>query len=152
MEKTYRIGIIMPHRTVNFLVVEDDEVDIKALKRAFKELRLCNPIRFARDGIEALEILRGENGQEKLAKPYLVLLDLNMPRMNGIEFLDEVREDPEHHSAIVFVMTTSSAEEDRIKAYDKNVAGYMLKSNAGDTFNKALSMLEHYWRVVEFPK
>ena len=141
----------MTNKTVHFLVVEDDEVDVKALKRAFKELHLANPVRFARDGIEALEILRGENGQEKLEKPYLILLDLNMPRMNGIEFLDEVREDPEHHGAIVFVLTTSSAEEDRIKSYDKNVAGYMLKSNAGDTFIKALSMLEHYWRVVEFP-
>lgn len=125
----------MTNKTVHFLVVEDDEVDVKALKRAFKELHLANPVRFARDGIEALEILRGENGQEKLEKPYLVLLDLNMPRMNGIEFLDEVREDPEHHCALVFVLTTSSAEEDRIKSYDKNVAGYMLKSNAGDTLH-----------------
>ena len=111
--------VAMTNKTVHFLVVEDDEVDVKALKRAFKELHLANPVRFARDGIEALEILRGENGQEKLEKPYLVLLDLNMPRMNGIEFLDEVREDPEHHCALVFVLTTSSAEEDRIKSYDK---------------------------------
>ena len=143
--------VAMTNKTVTFLVVEDDEVDIKALKRAFKKLHLANPILFASDGIEALEILRGENGQEKLDKPYLILLDLNMPRMNGIEFLDEVRKDAEHHGAIVFIMTTSSAEEDRIKAYNKNVAGYMLKSNAGDSFLNALSMLDHYWRVVEFP-
>jgi CheY-like chemotaxis protein len=135
MEKIGRMRVAMTNKTVHFLVVEDDEVDVKALKRAFKELHLANPVRFARDGIEALEILRGENGQEKLEKPYLVLLDLNMPRMNGIEFLDEVREDPEHHCALVFVLTTSSAEEDRIKSYDKNVAGYMLKSNAGDTLH-----------------
>lgn len=141
----------MTNKTVHFLVVEDDEIDVKALKRAFKELHLANPIRFARDGIEALEILRGENGQDKIDAPYLILLDLNMPRMNGMEFLDEIRQDPDHHSAIIFVMTTSSAEEDRIKAYDKNVAGYMLKSNAGDSFVNALSMLDHYWRVVEFP-
>lgn len=142
----------MSHNTVTFLVVEDDEIDVKALKRAFKELKLSNPIRFARDGVEAMEILRGENGQEKLDKPYLILLDLNMPRMGGLEFLDEVRNDPDHQSAIVFIMTTSAAEEDRVKAYNKNVAGYMLKSNAGDTFIKALSMLEHYWRIVEFPE
>ena len=141
----------MSSKTVNFLVVEDDEVDVMALKRAFKQLKLTNPIRFARDGVEALEILRGENGQERLEKPYLILLDLNMPRMTGFEFLDELRRDPELHCALVFVMTTSSAEEDRVKAYDKNVAGYMLKSNAGDTFLNALSMLDHYWRVVEFP-
>ncbi len=142
----------MSNKTVNFLVVEDDEIDIKALKRAFKELKLLNPVRFASDGIEALEILRGENGQEKIAKPYLILLDLNMPRMTGLEFLDELRDDPDHHSAIVFVMTTSAAEEDRFRAYDKNVAGYMLKSNASNSFLDALSMLEHYWRVVEFPE
>jgi len=144
--------VMMTHQTVTFLVVEDDEIDIKALKRAFKELKLSNPIRFASDGIEALEILRGEGGNDKIEKPYLILLDLNMPRMNGIEFLDEIRKDPEHNSAIIFIMTTSAAEEDRVNAYGKNVAGYMLKSNAGHTFLDALAMLDHYWKVVEFPE
>ncbi|RUP22418.1 response regulator, partial [Methylobacterium sp.] len=77
--------------TVNILLVDDDEVDVQGLKRAFKKSKIGNPITVARDGIEALEILRGQNGRERLPKPHLVLLDLNMPRMNGIEFLEAVR-------------------------------------------------------------
>ena len=67
---------------VNLLLVEDDEVDVQGLKRAFAKSRIGNPITVARDGIEALEFLRGENGRPKLPKPHLILLDLNMPRMN----------------------------------------------------------------------
>src|ERR1700743_1771005 len=78
---------------VSLLLVEDDEVDVQALKRAFAKARIGNPITAARDGIEALEFLRGENGKDKLLKPHLVLLDLNMPRMNGIELLEVIRAD-----------------------------------------------------------
>jgi CheY-like chemotaxis protein len=96
--------------TVNLLLVEDDEVDIQGLKRAFTKSRIGNPITVARDGIEALEILRGQNGREKLAKPHLILLDLNMPRMNGIEFPEAIRNDNELKTTVVFMITTSKAE------------------------------------------
>lgn len=138
--------------TINLLLVEDDEIDVKAIKRAFKELKIANPMRVARDGLEALDILRGTNGQEPLARPYMILLDLNMPRMDGLEFLQELRADPALRQAIVFVLTTSRAEEDRMRAYEKNVAGYMVKSAAGRSFLDALAMLDHYWRVVEMPE
>jgi CheY-like chemotaxis protein len=137
---------------VNILLVEDDEVDVMAVKHAFKELKIANQLFRAADGIDALEMIRGENGKKKLPRPFIVFLDLNMPRMGGLEFLDELRGDPELQRSIVFVMTTSAAEEDRIRAYDKCIAGYVLKHSAGHTFIDAMTMLEHYWRVVEFPE
>jgi CheY-like chemotaxis protein len=141
----------MRDNTLTILVIDDDIVDIMIVKRSLHELKIANPVVEARNGIEGLECLRGENGREKLPKPHLVLLDLNMPRMNGLEFLEELRLDESLRSTLVFVMTTSGAEEDRAKAYGKNVAGYVLKQRSGQSFLEAISMLEHYWRVVEFP-
>ena len=137
---------------VNLLLVEDDEVDVMAVKRALRELKIANPLYLATDGIEALEVLRGENGKTKLSPPYIVLLDLNMPRMGGLEFLDHLRGGPNLTRTVVFVMTTSAAEEDRFRAYDRHVAGFMLKHSAAHTFLDALTMLEHYWRVIELPE
>lgn len=141
----------MTGNTLTILLVDDDKVDVMAVKRSFRELKIANPIIEAHNGIEALERLRGQNGYEKVPSPCLVLLDLNMPRMGGIEFLDQLRCDDALHSTLVFVMTTSGAEEDRARAYDMNVAGYVLKHRPGQSFLEAISMLEHYWRVIEFP-
>lgn len=137
---------------VNLLLVDDDEVDVQGLKRAFTKSRIGNPIVVARDGIEALEVLRGENGRSKLAKPHLILLDLNMPRMNGLEFLHALRNDDDLKAAVVFMITTSKAEEDKARAYGHNVAGYIVKQDPANTFMQAVSMLEHYWKIVEFPE
>ena len=139
------------HKTVTFFLVEDDDVDVMGFERALKRQKIANPLEVARDGVEALERLRGLNGKEKLEQPYIILLDLNMPRMNGLEFLQEIRHDEELHPAIVFVITTSRDEKDRLAAYDQNVAGYIVKSEPGDSIQQALDMLDHYWRVVEFP-
>jgi CheY-like chemotaxis protein len=137
---------------VTILLVDDDKVDAMAVKRSFRELKIGNPVIEAHNGIEALQHLRGENGYEKVSEPLLILLDLNMPRMGGIEFLEELRRDPVLHSTLVFVMTTSAAEEDRRLAYQKNVAGYVLKNRLEQSFLEAIGMLEHYWRVIEFSK
>ena len=138
--------------TVNLLLVDDDEVDVQGLKRAFTRSRIANPIAVARDGIEALEILRGENGREKLPKPHLVLLDLNMPRMNGIEFLEIIRADEDLKGTVVFMITTSKADEDKARAYGHNVAGYIVKQDPENTFMEAVSLLAHYWKIVKFPE
>ena len=81
----------MNGKPVTILLVEDDDIDAETVRRALEELKIGNPLRVARDGLEGLEILRGENGHEAIEKPYLILLDLNMPRMNGLEFLAAIR-------------------------------------------------------------
>ncbi len=135
---------------VTVLLVEDDEVDKMAFRRTFDKLKLANPLVFAEDGIEALKILRGNDGVT-VSRPYLVILDLNMPRMNGHEFLKELRSDKNLKDTVVFVLTTSKAEEDLFAAYEKNIAGYMLKSDLSGSFLKAINMLDHYWRIVVLP-
>jgi len=141
----------MSGRTVTILLVDDDKVDAMAITRSFQALRIANPLIRAQHGIEALERLRGENGYEKVPSPCLILLDLNMPRMGGIDFLHELRRDPSLRRSVVFVLTTSAAEEDRMRAYDQNVAGFLLKQDPGRGFLDAISMLECYWRLIEFP-
>ena len=136
---------------VTILLVDDDELDIELAQRAFRKARLGNPIVVAENGEVALEILRAEGDDRVVRRPYVVLLDLNMPRMNGIEFLEHLRSDERLSDSIVFVLTTSDADRDRWAAYEKHVAGYILKSNVGEGFVKLISMLEHYWRVVELP-
>jgi CheY-like chemotaxis protein len=138
-------------RTAQLLHVEDDDLCIMGLVRAFKKAKIANPISFAHDGLDALEMLRGTNGRERLPRPYLILLDLNMPRMDGVEFLTELRKDEDLKKSIVFIMTTSGADEDKIKAYNLGVAGYILKTNPANAFLEATALLDTYWRVVEFP-
>ena len=139
-------------KSVTLLIVDDDLVDVETIKRGLAEMRIANQTRVAKDGFEALEILRGQEGHAPIEKPYLILLDLNMPRMNGIEFLQQVRADEELRKAIVFVLTTSDEDKDKMAAYDLNAAGYVLKTNAGKDFVEALTMLDHFWRYVEFPE
>jgi CheY-like chemotaxis protein len=141
----------MKDTMVTILMVDDDRVDTIAVRRSFVALNIMNPVVEARNGIEALERLRGENGYDSIARPCLVLLDLNMPRMGGIEFLEELRGDPDLRRTVVFVMTTSAAADDRERAYDLNVAGYMLKHRPGQSFLKAIGMVQHFCRVIEFP-
>ena len=135
---------------MTLLLVEDDAIDAEAIQRAFRQHRIANPFVVVRDGVEALAALRGESEVE-VPHPYVVLLDVNMPRMNGIEFLDAVRADPALSRTIVFVLTTSDREEDKVAAYEHNVAGYILKSRAGEDFLEVVKLLRVYWRLVEFP-
>jgi CheY-like chemotaxis protein len=144
-------GPVVEDRSVTILLVEDDVVDVTAIRRSFWRQKILNPLVIARHGIEALDILRGQNGREKIQSPYLALLDLNMPRMGGIEFLRELRGDPALRRTLVFVMTTSMAAADRLRAYDMNVAGYFLKHPPGKDFAEALTLIERYLRAVEFP-
>lgn len=101
-----------PDSTINILLVEDDEVDILNVKRAFKKNGITNPLYFASNGLEALDMLRGTDTQSTIVPAHrrLILLDLNMPRMNGIEFLQALRADPNLKSIPVVVLTTSAAE------------------------------------------
>jgi CheY-like chemotaxis protein len=139
----------MERREAHILLVDDNKVDVMAVERAFRKQRIANPIHVAEDGVAALEMIRDPDSP--LGRPFLVLLDLNMPRMNGIEFLQAIRADPALKKLIVFVLTTSSRDEDLVASYDHNVAGYILKSEVGEGFVNLISLLDHYWRVVELP-
>jgi CheY-like chemotaxis protein len=138
-------------QTAGLLHVEDDDICLMMLNRTFKKAKITNAISVAHDGIEALELLRGTNGRPRIPRPFLILLDLNMPRMDGIEFLKELRKDEELKRSVVFIMTTSDAEEDKVKAYNLGVAGYILKSSPANAFLEATALLDTYWRVVELP-
>ena len=138
-------------KPVTLFVVDDDEIDRETILRSVEDMGLENPVRTARDGEEALAVLRGTDGMEPIAGPFLILLDLNMPRMNGLELLEEIRRDPDLHRTIVFVLTTSNAENDRMAAYDRNIAGYVLKARAGLEFERVVGLVEQFGRTVEFP-
>ena len=135
-------------RPVTLLLVDDDDVDAMGVERALKKLKMLNTVVRARDGFEALEFLRTP---DVVGRPFIVLLDLNMPRMNGIEMLMELRDDPALSSSVVFILTTSEDEKDKLLAYQKHVAGYIVKNKLGDGFMSVMDMLGHYWRVVELP-
>lgn len=137
--------------TVTILLVEDDDGDAKAVRRAFTKAKIANPIIRAEDGIDALEHLRGENGRQALRSPLLLLVDLNMPRMNGFELVSTLRSDPELRRTIVFFLTTSKNDEDVARAYDLNIAGYIVKQNAGVDFLNLVGMIDSYWKIVELP-
>ena len=141
----------MSNNTVTLLLVEDDDVAAEAVERAFRKAKIANPIVRARDGVEALAKLRDKSVPPAVPHPDLVLLDLKMPRMNGLTFLQELRNDPELKQTIVFVLTTSDSETDRYDAYKHLIAGYIVKSRAGQDFMELIQLLDLYWRVVEFP-
>ena len=136
---------------VKILLVDDDELDRRAVIEAFSDKKVANEIIEAENGEEALEILRGTEGQSKLDQPYLILLDINMPTMDGHEFLNVLRDDPQLTSSIVFVLTTSQSEEDLFKAYKRHIAGYIVKSQAADDLFRAIGMLDKFMVSIEFP-
>jgi CheY-like chemotaxis protein len=136
-------------KPLNILLVEDDDGDAKAVHRAFASAKIANSIHRAVDGIEALDMLKGTNGKAKLPSPCLLLVDLNMPRMNGIQLVKALREDIDLRHSIVFILTTSKREEDKEAAYDLNIAGYIVKEKAGADFLKLIDLADSYWRLVE---
>jgi CheY-like chemotaxis protein len=135
-------------RTTNILLVDDDEIDVMNVRRAFEKGNIDNPLFHAGDGLAALDMLRGSVLPRERR---LVLLDLNMPRMNGIEFLRELRADPALHSTAVVVLTTSQAERDRIDAYGLHVAGYLVKPVRFVAFVELMTSLNRYWTLMEMP-
>jgi CheY-like chemotaxis protein len=133
---------------VNVLVVEDDEVDVESLRRVFAKKNIKNPVYYATNGKDALDIMRGANHQAKMPKPFIILLDINMPMMNGIEMLQELRKDEHLKDTVVFILTTSPREEDKNTTYKLNIAGYFLKQDMKELVN----LLSLYWELNEFPE
>jgi CheY-like chemotaxis protein len=138
-------------KPLNLVLIEDDDGDAKAVQRAFRKAKVDALISRAVDGVDALDMLRGVNGKEKISPPYILLLDLNMPRMNGIQFTKTLRADDELRRSIAFVLTTSKRDEDKLAAYDLNVAGYIVKETADEDLLSLVKLMDCYWRTVEMP-
>lgn len=129
------------------LIVEDDNVDVMTVKRALKELNITNQLVSAVNGEEALEYLQNEDNN----KPCIILLDLNMPKMNGIEFLQVVKNEENLKKIPVIVLTTSNQEQDIIESFKFSVAGYIVKSVDYAEFTKAINIIDQYWTLSKLP-
>ncbi len=129
------------------MLVEDDSVDVMTVKRALKDIKVTNRLVHAVDGEEALKYLRSEGNK----KPCIVLLDLNMPKMNGIEFLKIVKADEELIKIPLVVLTTSKDEQDKIESFKLGVAGYIVKPTDYKKFVEAVRTIELYWTLSELP-
>lgn len=126
------------------LVIEDDEIDVINIKRAFSKIQLTNEIIFVTDGVDAKTFLENSNDDKK----YLILLDINMPRMNGHEFLDWIRQSTYKYIPVV-VLTTSNDEYDRHQAYKQMIAGYIVKPVSPEKFLEITTSLGKYWSNCE---
>jgi CheY-like chemotaxis protein len=127
------------------LLVEDDRVDAMTVERAMKEVHVTNRLDLAQDGEKALEYLKTHE------TPCVILLDLNMPRMNGIEFLQIVKSDSVLKKIPVIVLTTSESDQDRLKSFELSVAGYMIKPVAYKNFLDVVRTIDLYWTLSELP-
>jgi CheY-like chemotaxis protein len=136
---------------LSILLVEDDDVAAEAVERSLRRYEVDCPVVWAEDGAVALQILRGEHPSKEISAPCIILLDLNMPRMNGFEFLQEMRADKRLERSVVFVLTTSDADGDRSRAYHEHIAGYMVKAAVGPQFAKLARLIVDYSNSVKLP-
>lgn len=146
MEET--IGKDKNGEIVTLFLVDDDDVDAMGVIRALRKRRIGNPVIRAKDGVDALEKLKSG----EVPRPYIILLDLNMPRMGGLEFMKAVREDHDLATSVIFVLTTSQSDQDIAEAYKSHVAGYVVKSDMDDIFSKLGNMLNIYWQISFLPQ
>lgn len=129
------------------LLVEDDKVDIKSVKRAFNELHITNPLAVTHNGEEALKYL----GKKSNNLPTLILLDLKMPRMNGLELLKIIKEDDEFKKIPVIALTTSDEDKDKTDSFKFGVSGYMVKPVNYKDFVEVIRTIRLYWTLSETP-
>ena len=130
------------------LIIEDDRIDTTTLKRAFKANHITHRLLFAADGEDALEYLNGPGNE----KPGIILLDLNLPKMNGLEFLRIVKQDVSLRKIPVVILTTSHEEQDKINSFDLGASGYILKSVGFTKLVKIVKIINQYWALCELPE
>ena len=130
------------------LLIEDDQVDAMIVERALKEIRVSNPLDMACNGEEALDYLRDPEKEN----PCIMLLDLNMPKMNGVEFLREVKSDDSLKKIPILVLTTSREVGDRKDTFSNGVAGYMIKPVEYKDFVEVIKTIDKYWTLSELPE
>ena len=136
------------------LMAEDDEHDILATKRAWKKHNIANPLFIVNDGEECLDFLhrRGKYGDPGTApRPGILLLDIKMPKMDGLAVLKHIREDEELRRLPVIILTTSKAEEDRLNSYDLGANAYIVKPVGFENFSAAVRTIKLFWQLVELP-
>jgi CheY-like chemotaxis protein len=133
-----------PNKITLFLI-EDDDIDAMSITRKFKHREITNPIIRAKDGIEALELL----ASGRISRPFIILLDLQMPRMNGLEFLTKLRADNDYKNSVVFILSTSQNENDIFDSYESNVAGYFIKDEVN---NALIDIFDGYRDIVHLPQ
>ena len=141
-------------KKISILLAEDDKVDAVAVKRAFKKNHITNPLYMVQDGEEALAFLRNEGkfaDPESSPRPGLILLDLNMPRMSGIEFLRIVKRDPDLCTIPIVALTTSAEKTDIMSSFENGVAGYLVKPVKFEAFVQSIETIDRYWRMSELP-
>lgn len=141
----------MTSSQVKILLVEDDDIDATTVTRGLALAHITNPLIRARDGLEAMDMLLGAGGHDRLAPPYLLLTDIRMPRLDGLGLVRRIRGNQQLQRTIIFMLTTSDNERDRVAAYDAHVAGYIVKSNDPKHFRALAGMLEYYLSIVSPP-
>jgi len=130
------------------LLVEDDAIDRMTVERALKEIKVTNRLDMVKNGEEAVDFLRDASN----VRPGIILLDLNMPKMNGIEFLKVIKADDDLKRIPVIVLTTSKDERDRVDSFNLGVAGYMLKPVDYLQFVEVVRTIDLYWTLSELPE
>jgi CheY-like chemotaxis protein len=140
----------MSNRPIHILLIEDDRIDTEAIIRSLKESSTSWSITIVEDGAAALSILRGQAGQPALSYPYLILLDLYLPGMDGYQFLQHLRQDPHLSCSVVFALTNSHAPADIARAYDYHIAGYIPKPEPGHEYAHLRQLLDVYCQIVQF--
>ena len=138
-------------KLVRFLLVEDDDDHAFLVKRALSTGRIMNKLDHVKDGEEAIQFLKKEDGFEDSERPDVVILDLNLPKKSGLEVLKEIREDGKLRRLPVVILTTSDAERDRIAAYDDHVNSYLQKPIDSEQFRRMIDDLSLYWGVWNQP-
>lgn len=133
--------------SMRILHVDDDDVDAEALRRAFRKNKIANPIVHACNGIEALEILRGPINE----RPRIALIDINMPKMGGLELIRHIREDEQLQSLVLYMLTTSNQTADLAAAYQDNIAAYFVKPTSSAELTTLVGHLHQVWTRKELP-
>lgn len=137
---------------LRLLLIEDNEIDQEILTRAFRKAEVPCEILLARDGGRAIDLMLGHDEEQSLERPYLVILDLDMPDVDGLEFLSEIRTDPQLRGTVIFVLTGALREGALNRCYDQCVAGVLYKSALSDDPAAFVHLLTQYWQLVQLPR
>ena len=138
---------------VQILLVEDNPGDVRLTRESFRECKLLNELHVVDDGVKAMEFLRRTGAYARSPRPNVIILDLNLPRKDGREVLQEIKADPDLRRIPVVILTSSGAEEDIVKAYNLHASCYITKPLLLDQFLKIVQSLEDFWfGIVKLPR